>query len=137
MTDRLDALAAAVRDSAFYPWSGIELVDAVEGTVTLRLDLQPHHVNIQGLAHGGVLATLADAAMGLAIRSAVEPGRRHVTVAMDVHYLRPVTRGTVTAIGRAVRVGAELGYAEAEVADERDRSVVRAAGTYSVSRASG
>lgn len=136
MSEQLDALAQAVRDSAFYRWSGIELIDAVEGTVTLRLALEEHHVNIQGFAHGGLLATLADAAMGLAIRSAVEPGRRHVTVAMDVHYLRPVTRGTVTSTGRAVRVGTELGYAEAEVTDERDRMIVRAAGTYSVSRPS-
>ena len=136
MSEQLDALRAAVRDSAFYRWSGIELIDAVEGTVTLRLALEEHHVNIQGFAHGGLLATLADAAMGLAIRSAVEPGRRHVTVAMDVHYLRPVTRGTVTSTGRAVRVGTELGYAEAEVTDERDRMIVRAAGTYSVSRPS-
>jgi uncharacterized protein (TIGR00369 family) len=137
MSDRLDALAAAVRDSAFYRWSGIELAEAAEGTVTLRLALAAHHVNIQGLAHGGVLATLADAAMGLAIRSAVEPGRRHVTVAMDVHYLRPVTRGSVTATGRAVRVGTELGYAEADVTDERGRTIVRASGTYSVSRPPG
>jgi uncharacterized protein (TIGR00369 family) len=136
MREQLEALATAVRDSAFYRWSGIELIDAVEGTVTLRLTLEEHHVNIQGFAHGGVLATLADAAMGLAIRSAVEPGRRHVTVAMDVHYLRPVTRGTVTSTGRAVRVGRELGHAEAEVTDERDRTIVRAAGTYSVSRPS-
>jgi uncharacterized protein (TIGR00369 family) len=136
MREQLEALATAVRNSAFYRWSGIELIDAVEGTVTLRLTLEEHHVNIQGFAHGGVLATLADAAMGLAIRSAVEPGRRHVTVAMDVHYLRPVTRGTVTSTGRAVRVGTELGYAEAEVTDERDRTIVRAAGTYSVSRPS-
>ena len=134
MNEQLDALAAAVRDSAFYRWSGIELVEAVEGAVTLRLRLAEHHVNIQGLAHGGVLATLADAAMGLAVRSAVEPGRRHVTVALDAHYLRPVTRGTVTASGRAVRIGTEIGYAEAEVTDERGRTAVRASGTYSVSR---
>jgi uncharacterized protein (TIGR00369 family) len=133
MSEQIDALTAAVRDSAFYRWSGIELADATEGTVTLRLRLQEHHVNIQGLAHGGVLATLADAAMGLAIRSAVEPGRRHVTVAMDVHYLRPVSRGTVTSTGRAVRVGMEVGYAEADVSDERGRTLARASGTYSVS----
>ena len=54
-------------------------------------------LNLQGFAHGGVLATLADAAMGLSVRSALEPGRRHVTVELSVHYLRPVTRGTVHA----------------------------------------
>jgi uncharacterized protein (TIGR00369 family) len=130
----LDDLAAAVRGSAFYRWSGMELADAETGSVTVRLELADHHVNIQGLAHGGVIATLADAAMGLSIRSAVEPGRRHVTVTIDVHYLRPVVRGTITATGRAVRVGRELAYAEADVVDERGRTLARASGTYSVSR---
>lgn len=130
-----DDLAAAVRDSAFYRWFGMELANTETGSITLRLELADHHVNIQGLAHGGVIATLADAAMGLSIRSAVEQGRRHVTIAMDVHYLRPVVRGTVTATGRAIRVGREVAYAEADVLDERGRTLARASGTYSVSRA--
>lgn len=132
--DPIDALRAAVADSAFYRWSGMTLEDVRTGAVTLGLDLEEHHVNIQGLAHGGVLATLADAAMGLSVRSAVGPGRRHVTVEMGVHYLRPVHRGTIVARGRAVRVGREIAYAEAEIADERGRTVARATGTYSVSR---
>jgi len=129
-----DDLGKVVRDSAFYRWFGMEVAEAEVGAVTLRLTLADHHVNIQGLAHGGVIATLADAAMGLSIRSAVQEGRRHVTVAMDVHYLRPVARGTVTASGRAVRVGRELAYAEADVTDERGRTLARASGTYSVTR---
>jgi uncharacterized protein (TIGR00369 family) len=134
MDERIDALVEAVRESAFYRWFGMRL-DATEvGSITLRLDLVEHHVNIQGLAHGGVIATLADAAMGLSIRSAIEPGRRHVTVAMDVHYLRPVVRGAVTATGRAVRVGRELAYAEADVVDAHGRTLARASGTYSVTK---
>jgi uncharacterized protein (TIGR00369 family) len=132
--DPAEDLSKAVRGSAFYRWFGMELGSVEPGAVTLHLALADHHVNIQGLAHGGVLATIADAAMGLAVRSAVEPGRRHVTVAMDVHYLRPVARGSVSATGRAVRIGRELAFAEADVADGRGRPLVRASGTYSVSR---
>ncbi len=130
----IQALRAAVADSAFYGWSGMTLVAVSLGEVTLELDLQDHHVNIQGLAHGGVLATLADASMGLAVRSAVETGRRHVTVDMNVHYLRPVTRGRIVATGRAVRVGREIAYAETEIVDRRGKTLARASGTYSVSR---
>jgi uncharacterized protein (TIGR00369 family) len=130
----LDNLAAAVRDSAFYRWFGMELAETEVGAVTLRLELAEHHVNIQGLAHGGVIATLADAAMGLSIRSAVEPGRRHVTVAMDVHFLRPVVRGTLAATGHAIRIGREIAYAEAEVRDTHGRTLAKASGTYSVTK---
>jgi uncharacterized protein (TIGR00369 family) len=113
----------------------MELADAEDGSVTVALDLSEHHLNLQGLAHGGVIATLADAAMGLSLRTALEPGRRHVSIEIGVHYLRPVTRGRVRAIGRAVRVGREIAYAQADVLDANDRLLARADGTYSVTRA--
>jgi uncharacterized protein (TIGR00369 family) len=130
-------LHALVADSAFYRWSGIRVADAEAGVVTLELDLADHHRNVQGFAHGGVLATIADAAMGLSVRSALEPGRRHVTIEMGMHYLRPVTTGTITASGRAIRVGTEIAYAEAVVADAAGRDVARASGTYSVTKPRG
>jgi uncharacterized protein (TIGR00369 family) len=128
----VDDLRELLDGSSFYRWNGIEVVRADAGEVTLGLELVDHHRNVQGFAHGGVLATLADAAMGLSVRTAMEPGRRHVTVEMGVHYLRPVTGGWVTAAGRAIRVGREIAYAEAVVTDGSDRDLARASGTYSV-----
>ena len=137
MTELPEDLRAVVDGSAFYRWSGIRVADADLGAVRLELDLDDHHRNIQGFAHGGVLATLADAAMGLSVRSALEPGRRHVTVEMGMHYLRPVTTGTITASGRAIRVGTEIAYAEAVVTDAAGRDLARASGTYSVTKPRG
>jgi uncharacterized protein (TIGR00369 family) len=132
MPDVTDELAALVADSPFYRWTGMRVAAAEPGTVTLALDLGEHHANLQGFAHGGVLATLADAAMGLSVRSALEPGRRHVTIELGIHYLRAVRTGTVTATGRAVRIGREVAYAEAAITDERGTDLARASGTYSV-----
>jgi len=137
VTELPEDLRAVVDGSAFYRWSGIRVADADPGAIRLELDLDDHHRNIQGFAHGGVLATLADAAMGLSVRSALEPGRRHVTVEMGMHYLRPVTTGTITASGRAIRVGTEIAYAEAIVTDAAGRDLARASGTYSVTKPRG
>jgi uncharacterized protein (TIGR00369 family) len=134
VADRLEELRGLVADTPFYRWSGMAISDAEDGSVTLALELADHHLNIQGLAHGGVIATLADAAMGLSLRSALEAGRRHVSVEIGVHYLRPVTRGRVRAIGRAVRIGREIAYAQADVLDATDQLLARADGTYSVTR---
>src|SRR3954468_17834067 len=119
MPDATDDLAALVEASPFYRWSGVRIAAVEPGSVTVALDLGEHHANLQGFAHGGILATLADAAMGLSVRSAMEPGRRHVTIELGVHSPRPARTGTVTATGRAVRVGRDVAYAEAAVADER------------------
>ncbi len=134
MSELRDDLRAVLTDSPFYRWHGLRVTDASPGAVTLDLDLEEHHRNVQGFAHGGVLATIADAAMGLSVRTALDPGRRHVTIELGVHYLRPVTTGTITASGEAVRVGSEIAYAEAVVRDTGGRDLARASGTYSVTR---
>ena len=56
VADRLDSLRALVADAPFYRWSGMTIADAEDGSVTLALELADHHLNIQGLAHGGVIA---------------------------------------------------------------------------------
>ena len=71
--------------------------------------------------HGGVIATLADTAAGLAVRSAIEPGSGHVTVNLDVQYLRAGAghgRGTRS---RRERAGRSIVFAEAEVIGETGR----------------
>ncbi|HEX9257847.1 MAG TPA: PaaI family thioesterase, partial [Actinomycetota bacterium] len=84
------------------------------------------------LVHGGILATLVDIAMGLAVRTAVGPTRRHVTIDLHAQYLRPARPGRLEAIGSVVRVGTHVGFAEGSVMDAAGRLLVRASGTYSV-----
>jgi uncharacterized protein (TIGR00369 family) len=125
-------LGDRVARSAFHSWMGMELVRAEPGRVEIALDATDHHLNLQGLLHGGMIATLADTATGLAVRSMVPAGRRHATVQLAVHYLRPGAPGRVTAVGTTVRVGSSIAYAEADVTDERGRLLARATATVAV-----
>ena len=78
------------------------------------------------------MATLVDMAMGLAVRSVVGETRRHVTIEMTVHYLRPATPGRLRAIGTTQRVGSQIAFSDGTIFDASDRVVVRAVGAYSV-----
>jgi uncharacterized protein (TIGR00369 family) len=126
-TDLRDRVAR----SAFHSWMGMELVGARAGRVEMALDATDHHLNLQGGLHGGVIATLADTATGLAVRSMLPTGRRHVTIQLDVHYLAPGKAGRVTGVGTAVRVGSQIAYAEADIRDG-DRLLARATATMAV-----
>lgn len=125
-------LAARMDAVAFYGWAGISLVSAQEGRVEIEMDVEPHHLNLQGFAHGGMIATLADTACGLAVRTRAEPGRRHVTAQLNVNYLAPAQPGRIMARGSVVRVGMTVAYAEAEVIDARGRTLARATSVLSV-----
>jgi len=131
-----DAIANDLRDriaaSPFHSGFGVTIEDARRGEVRLGWVANPEHRNLQGLVHGGVLATLVDIAMGLAVRSAVGTKRRHVTIDLSIHYLRPTRPGRMEAIGTTTRVGSQIAFAEGTVVDAAGRAVVRASGTYSV-----
>jgi uncharacterized protein (TIGR00369 family) len=128
----VEGLRIRLRDTAFYRWAGIELVDARPGEAEVAFEAGPEHVNLQGLVHGGMLATLADTAMGLAVRTTLGSGRRHVTVQLGIEFLSPGRRGRIVARGRTVKVGRQLGFAGADVVDERGRLLARARSTLSV-----
>ncbi len=118
--------------SAFHGWMGMRLVAARVGEVEIALDAEPHHLNLQGLLHGGVLATLADTATGLAVRTKLAPDRRHVTIQLGVQYLSAGAPGTIVAVGRAVRVGRQIAHAEAEIRDANGRLLATAQATLAV-----
>jgi uncharacterized protein (TIGR00369 family) len=134
--DEHEALITSLRDrlqdSEFYRWAGVEVIDASPGVVEVVFEANSQHLNLQGLVHGGILATLADTAMGLAVRTVLEPGRRHVTVQLGIEFLSPGRPGRITARGRSVKIGTQLGFAEADVMNADGRLLARAHSTLSV-----
>ncbi|WP_422000157.1 PaaI family thioesterase [Reyranella sp.] len=77
----IDVASLAERD-AFARASGIELVEASLGRAVCRVRLGERHLNFNGVAHGGLTFTLADAALGYASNS-----RGIVTASIDAHIL--------------------------------------------------
>lgn len=112
-------------DIPFVAHCGIEALEVVDGRTRLRLVAGPESLNQLGIVHGGLLATLADVAMGSAARVAC--GRAVMTLDMQVAFLTP-GRGTLIAEGRVVRAGRSLLFCEAEVHDETGGLVIRATG---------
>lgn len=112
-------------DIPFVDHCGIEGLDFTEGRTHLRLRLAAQHLNHLGIAHGGVLCTLLDVAMGTVARRTV--GRSVMTLDLQVAFLAP-GRGTLLAEGRIVRTGRSVVFCEADVRDEAGGLVARATG---------
>ena len=112
-----DALAELHRTYMSAPFNrllGIEFGEYHEdGGVTLRLPLDDRHQNGTGVVHGGVMLTLADAAISYGIARAV--GGRCTTVEIKINYLRPVTQGVLMARSHLIRAGRRLVVARGEV----------------------
>ena len=114
---------------------GITLVNMKAGQSELRLDLKKHHLNPGGIVHGGVLATLLDASIGLALRSKLGMTTDHVTIELNVHYLSPARTGGLIGRGRAVRVGGRVSFGEADVFADDGTLLAKGTGTFLIVQA--
>ena len=66
--------------SPFYQQMGIGVDSLEEARAILRLDATGAHLNADGIVHGGVLPSLADAAMGCALRTLHGDGAQLLTI---------------------------------------------------------
>ena len=118
-----------MRGMRFNQLVGIRLVRIHKDGVTIDCELRPELMNAQGVLHGGVTATLADAAVGIAITTRV--GRpAATTVEMKVNYLRPVAGGKITARSTLLRMGSTLCVGRVDLFDDAKQLVAAALITY-------
>ncbi len=111
---------------------GLEVVEAANGTASVRLELAEHICNRRGVAHGGALASLLDSALGAAVISAIKAHEWCGTLQLSIQYSDPARHGPLLAGGRVVRRGRHVAFAEGEVVDARGRTVARAHGTWTI-----
>jgi acyl-CoA thioesterase len=115
---------------AFNHLLGFELVRMHRDGVTIRCRIRPELLNSRGSLHGGVTASLADAAVGTALQRHFAGSRRFTTIELKVNYFRPVTEGRLLARSHLVRVGSTICVGRVDLADDHRRAVGVAIVTY-------
>lgn len=98
--------------------------------VTLECAIRRNLLNSAGALHGGVSASLADAAVGVALHRHLGGGRPITTVEMKINFFRPISEGRVFARSRLVRVGSTLCVGRVDITDGRQRVLGTALVTY-------
>lgn len=97
----------------------------VGGTVEGR------HLNINGVVHGGVYATILDTAMGGAVITILKATEVTATTSLYVEFLRPAREGqTMRAEGRVVRRGHHLAFVQGRLNDGEGTLLSQAHGTW-------
>jgi uncharacterized protein (TIGR00369 family) len=110
--------------------AAITFDDLLQAVVTLPFKPELEHA--MGGVHGGVLATLIDAAAWCA--AAVHYPSWIATVEFDTRLLEPVIAEDLVAVGRVVRAGKRIAVAEAEVRTTTGRLVAVGTATLSATR---
>lgn len=126
------AIRTRLGESEFVRWFGLEFASFGDGECEIRLPVRSEHLNPGGIVHGGVIATILDAAIGLALRTRLGAGSQHVTLNLDVHYLGMAREGTLVARGAAVHSGSRTGFGEATLRDDAGRLVAKGSATFMI-----
>lgn len=92
-----------------------ELVTIEPGYVIAEIELDTIHQQQIGLVHGGVTATIADVAAGLAGFTLVGEHEHTVTAEIKISYFSPGLGKKLRAIGTVVKPGRSMHFCEAEV----------------------
>jgi uncharacterized protein (TIGR00369 family) len=111
---------------------GLEVEPGELGEAVVRLPVGPRMHNPMGAVHGGVIALLADAAMGIAFGRTLVDASSFATIEMKVSYLRPVKESLLTATAKLVGRGLRVGFVECVITDARSKEIARASCTCTV-----
>jgi uncharacterized protein (TIGR00369 family) len=111
---------------------GFRLEDWRDGFARIAVDLDERHRNRQGGLHGGVTATLIDAATGYC--GVFEPDREkrrgNVTVSLTVNFIGRAKGKTLACEARVVRAGRRIYFAHGEVTDDEGNLIATAEAVY-------
>ena len=124
------------RSAVTDPWEPI-YSRKLDDRLQMGVVLSPAHCNSRGLVHGGVIASLADNAMGLTCvfalaNQARETGKGLVTVSLNVDYLGSGRLGEWMQISpEPVKLGGNLCFARALVS-ANDAPIAMAHATFKI-----
>ncbi len=109
---------------------GMVPVGFVDGEYVVELKLEKRHLNIGGIAHGGIYCSLLDTAMARSyIKSVSKEGLPAVTLEMKVNFLGAASGGTLRAVGRVVVETRRTVFVEGRVENEEGRLLARGSAT--------
>ena len=104
------------------------ITDLEEGRVEFTCAVDESVYNPIGVVHGGLVCTMLDTVAGCAVHTTLPAGVGYTSIELKVNYLRAVhaASGPLTAIGRVIKPGRRVAFAEGEVLDAAGRSVATA-----------
>jgi uncharacterized protein (TIGR00369 family) len=117
--------------SGFAERLGARAEDSDDGRARIAFEAREEHLNPAGTLHGGVLATLVDTAMGLAVRSAIGEDDVPATSQLTVTYLRPGKPGPLSVTAQVRTRGEHLTVCDADV-EQDGRELVHAVATFAL-----
>ncbi|HET8911063.1 MAG TPA: PaaI family thioesterase [Ktedonobacteraceae bacterium] len=132
-----EELVETTEKSGIFQLLGIKLDISQPGSLKVQINVDDRLFHAQQIVHGGVIFTLADTSMALALLAAVPQQTRVGTIEAKINFLHPVRSGELSAEAEIIHLGHSTAVMEATVHNthENERlAVARVMGTFNLGR---
>jgi uncharacterized protein (TIGR00369 family) len=113
-----EAVRARLKDSLAISSLGFEVERVEPGRAVFRMRVTKRHLQMHGVVHGGILATLADTVAAIAAYTTVAGDTQIATIEMNINFLEAVHSGEIRALARVLRTGRNFVVTECEIRNE-------------------
>ena len=108
----------------------VEVVPTPDGEARLELCADSRHANLYSMAHGGVLTTMADTAMGA---KCLALNKRVVTISLTIEFMHAIMIGTrVMTDAQVLHDGRKTMVCECRIVDAAGKLYAKASATFFV-----
>jgi len=118
--DYIEAVGKHVNSCPYFSLLSMEIRGLSWGQAVIEVQVQEKHLQPFGIVHGGVFASLLDAAAFWAVYTQVPDDLGMTTVELKLNYLAPLSSGRMIARGKSLRVGKTLCLGEASIVNEEE-----------------
>ena len=119
--DHVAAVRAHINNCPYFNLLSMKINALEMGRSFLEVEVQEKHLQPYGIVHGGVYASLIDAAAFWAAYSSIVASSGMTTVEMKLNYLAPAASGRFIAKGKNIKTGKTLCLSEATVFDDKEK----------------
>jgi len=111
----IEAVGKHVNSCPYFSLLSMEIRELSWGRAVVEVLVQEKHLQPFGIVHGGVFASVLDAAAFWAVYTQVPEDLGMTTVELKVNYLAPLSAGRMIARGKSLRVGKTICLGEASI----------------------
>lgn len=98
----------------------------------LALLIEEKHTNLWGVAHGGLLVTMADSALGYCLARSTNPPQNLVTVSLNSEFLSSPKPGDfIEAHVKVLKIGSRMSFGECQL-KVGEKLMFKASGVFAV-----
>jgi acyl-CoA thioesterase len=131
MAEAFERFRAGFRGASFVHLLKIVPTAVAKGSATFEVTVDDSHLRTMGIAHGGLVATILDSALGCACWTLAPADHHVVTVQLNINFIRPAWLGeTLITKGDVRHAGQMTAVARGEARTADGALVGAASGTF-------